>query len=329
VNSNGNDIKQLLEKYLNGTLSDAEHEQVEDWYRSFDQVPDNDDVFDNDNHKKQEYQFILANIHNRLDTNPKFSAKYSLYRKLYSSPVMKIAAILILVFFTATSLYYLKTVEMAGEALSLNTIDVKAGEMKTILLADGTKIWLNAATKFSYPKQFSSKSREVSLIEGEAFFEVAHDDKKPFIVHSKGINTQVLGTSFNISAYGYTKNVRVSVATGKVGVSSGKNLIGFLTPNEEISYGLVTKKYLKTITKSAGAMSWIKGEVVLEQVDFESLKEIIFDNYQYVISGDKKLNKLHFSATIKRTDSIISVMELISSINHTSYSLKNKTITMH
>jgi ferric-dicitrate binding protein FerR (iron transport regulator) len=329
VNANGNDIKKLLTKYLNGTLSDAERRQVEDWYSSFDQEPGKDVVFDNDDQERKEYQFILANIHNKLNINPELPRKYSLYKRLYRSPVMKIAAILILAFFTAASFYYLKTVNKAGEVLSLNTIEVKAGEMKTILLADGTKIWLNAATKFSYPKQFSSKSREVSLIEGEAFFEVAHDEKKPFIVHSKGVNTQVLGTSFNISAYGYAKKVRVSVATGKVGVSSGKNLIGFLTPNEEISYGLVTKKYLKTITRSAGAMSWIKGEVVLDQVDFESLKEIIFNNYHYVITGDKKLNKLHFSATIKRTDSIISVMELISSINHTSYTLKDKTITMH
>ena len=328
VNLNENDIQQLLDKYLNGTLSEQERERVEEWYRSFDLAPGEGDVFDNYRHEQQEYQVILNNIHSQILTKPQPADKPSFYKKLHRGTLFKVAAMIILVFVTAVSLYYLK-INTRRDELTMTTVVVKAGEMKTVTLADGSKIWLNAATTFRYPKRFGEKSREVTLMEGEAFFDVMHDERKPFIVHSKNINTQVLGTSFNVSAYKYAKSVKVSVATGKVGVSSGKKLIGFLTPNQQISYGLLTNKYVKTTSRYAGAMSWIKGEIVLDQVSFESLKAIIFDNYQYVITGDKKLNKLYFSATIKRTDNIISVMELISFINHTSYSLTNKTITMH
>jgi transmembrane sensor len=328
VNLNENEIKELLEKYLNGTLSESESIKVEKWYESFDCQPGQENIFDTKKQELNEYQSILQNIHNTL--NLKAAEKPSLSRWFSNSPVIKIAAIVIVVFVSVLSFYYLKQPVKTTNSADIDIIIVKAGEMKTVELADGTRIWLNAATKFSHPKQFSSDKREVNLLEGEAFFEVKHDDKIPFIVHSKGINTQVLGTSFNISAYQYAKAVKVSVATGKVAVNAGKKLIDYLTPDQEINYLLLNGKHLKKAATSSFAMSWIKGEVILDQVDFESLKAIIYDNYKYTLTGNSEvLKKLRFSATLKRSDNIISVMELISSINHTKYSLTSKIITMY
>ena len=112
------------------------------------------------------------------------------------------------------------------------------GQRATITLMDGTKVYLNANSKISFPEQFSADKREVKL-EGEAFFEVARDVKKPFIIQSGELITTVLGTSFNIRSFANEPQA-VSVATGKVKVNASDNNGHteelFLTPNQQAYY---------------------------------------------------------------------------------------------
>ena len=89
------------------------------------------------------------------------------------------------------------------------------GVKSTIELADGSKIWLNADSKVQYPALFNGSTREVYL-NGEAFFDIAKNPSKPFIIHLSNGTVRVLGTSFNIKAYDNEPVVETSVATGKV-----------------------------------------------------------------------------------------------------------------
>lgn len=324
MNPNETKIRELLGKYLSNTLSEEERAQLDEWYASFDAASDMPVAFSGQREESDTYSTILKNIHN--DLKPA--------RKPGRRIMMAVAAAAVVMSVVATSLvFFLKKQSVTNSvAMEMNVVEVPEGRMKLVELTDGSKIWLNAATKFSYPKQFSATSREVTLIEGEAFFDVAHETDRPFIVHSKGLSTRVLGTSFNIDAYNFSKCVKISVATGKVGVSKDKEIIGFLTPNEELQYKLLVNKSVKTTANGEMASSWRTGKIVLDYVDFESLKAILFNNYNYVLKagkGTQNLNHLRFSATLKKADRIEDVMKLLSAINKNRYSIADSTITMY
>ncbi len=115
------------------------------------------------------------------------------------------------------------------------------GVKSTISLTDGSKVWLNADSKIQFPKVFTGNTREVYL-SGEAFFEVATNPSRPFIIHLANGTVKVLGTSFNIRAYDNEKIIEASVATGKVafipkyGKSGKKQDTVFLTPDKKVRY---------------------------------------------------------------------------------------------
>src|SRR5690606_32905370 len=89
-------------------------------------------------------------------------------------------------------------------------------QVKKIVLPDSSTVWVNALSQLRIPESFGTKSRELFLDEGEAFFEVARNPDKPFVVHSRGIATEVLGTAFNISNYQRLNRIAVDVQHGKV-----------------------------------------------------------------------------------------------------------------
>ncbi len=93
------------------------------------------------------------------------------------------------------------------------------GRKSTIVLGDGTKIFLNSESKITYPENFSDSARIIQL-EGEAFFEVAKDPKRPFTVHTNYLDLRVLGTSFNVKTFSESDEVKIALATGKVEVKN-------------------------------------------------------------------------------------------------------------
>lgn len=120
------------------------------------------------------------------------------------------------------------------QPMGVLTIATKKNEQQEILLEDGTKITLYGESTLTYPENFSEKIRSVSL-SGEAFFEVAKNKEKPFVVTSQHIETQVLGTSFNIKAYEHQSNIKVTLTSGKVNVVSENQQVT-LSPSEQVIY---------------------------------------------------------------------------------------------
>jgi len=115
------------------------------------------------------------------------------------------------------------------------TVIVPVGQRVNLLLADGTSVWLNSNTTFTYPTGFNHKTRDVQ-INGEGYFKVAKDVKHPFIVHTNKYNLEVLGTTFNVYAYEGSKNFETSLFEGSVKVMKPKDATQNLTlkPNEKV-----------------------------------------------------------------------------------------------
>lgn len=147
------------------------------------------------------------------------------------------AAAAILVLGMACSLFYIREFKQRDEAarLVMHTIHIPYGTTQKLVMPDGTKVTLNAGSEFTYPETFSKNTREVSL-NGEGFFEVTKNPKKPFLVHTKKLTVKVLGTVFNVKAYNDDKTTETTLLKGKVKVELKNNpeKTIILLPNEKL-----------------------------------------------------------------------------------------------
>lgn len=185
------------------------------------------------------------------------------------SLVWKVAAGVILVL--GLSLWGLNPENEDSVAINqISTIEKSTpkGAKSTIKLKDGSTVVLNSESTISYSSNYGDSIREITLI-GEAFFEVAKNPNKPFIVKSSNVTTTALGTSFNISSYPECRNVTVSLATGKVKVNQfhadSQAMSYFLNPGEQIKYQKSTHSFLKSRNKDDEAFLWKDGILSFNQ----------------------------------------------------------------
>lgn len=137
-------------------------------------------------------------------------------------------------------LEYLPMADTATGSLNYNTLEVPNGCEFSLVLADGSRVWLNAGSSLKYPERFSNEKREVAL-EGEAYFEVTPNPKIPFIVHSGAMELEVLGTSFNIEAYPGEEKILTTLLTGSIAqrfTEQGKRIV--LLPSQQSVYTIAT-----------------------------------------------------------------------------------------
>src|SRR5690606_9402920 len=175
-------------------------------------------------------------------------------------------------------LYY-KTGE-ADDVLNYNTLNVPYGKTFKVQLSDGSFVHLNAGTQLKYPKQFPGSERRVYL-EGEAYFEVTHDEDRPFIVETSSSTTQVLGTSFNVSAYVDDQWSATVLVEGSVIVSEVDTTIASvkLSPGHMALWDSVTKKINVLEVETTEYTSWMEGDLVFESRTFEDMLRVLERKY--------------------------------------------------
>ena len=216
-------------------------------------------------------------ISDRLDSpaiempvSAKRSGKHILRRIAAAATVILIAG----------SILFLKAGNKKEESIQKKTALIEKqnskGVKSTLALSDGSKIWLNADSKIQYPKEFTGNTREVYL-SGEAFFEVAKNPLKPFIIHLANGTVRVLGTSFNIRAYENEKIIEASVATGRVafipkyGKKGKKQDTVFLTADRKVRYLFTKEEAIVEPTVSKEDRAWIGGKLIFKAMSFEDI----------------------------------------------------------
>ncbi len=190
------------------------------------------------------------------------------------------------------------------------------GERKKIELADGTIVWLNAASKLTYPGKFTGERREVYL-EGEAYFDVAEDAGRPFVIRSGELETTVLGTSFNIRAYEEDKKVSVAVVTGMVRVVSPDSELQ-LEPNQEVVFDKRLHKLNNKAAVSASEIAaWKEGLFQFRNTTFSEVTASLQRSHNVRIKYDPRLEDCPVvHADFKESDSLESILKtLMISVN--------------
>jgi transmembrane sensor len=135
------------------------------------------------------------------------------------------------------------------------------GERSTIVLPDGSKVWLGAESRLTYPAAFAGRQRTMEL-DGEAYFEVVKNPQKPFVIHMKAGTVRVLGTSFNVKAHTDDGEIITSVNTGKVAfVPLTNNSMDsiFLTPGRKAFYNVASGKITESETDAEADRAWTEG----------------------------------------------------------------------
>jgi transmembrane sensor len=205
-----------------------------------------------------------------------------------------------------------------------NTLTTPRAHRYNLILADGTKVWLNAASSISFPTAFIGKERKV-VITGEAYFEVAKDTKRPFRVFANDIEVKVLGTHFNINAYQDEDNIKTTLLEGSVQLSKkGKSV--FLKPGEQGQVSnMGTLKIVSDININA-IMAWKNGTFYFENASTQMVFKEISRWYDVTVIYDKGVPIRFFEGEIQRDLQLSVLLKTLEKSNDIHFEIEGKTI---
>jgi len=196
------------------------------------------------------------------------------------------------------------------------------GSRTHLELADGSKVWLNYDSKMIYPRRFTGKTRTVAL-EGEAYFEVAPDKSKPFMVETKGIAVKAVGTSFNIKAYPGDTDVETTLESGKVIILANtgeKPSICEMEPGQHFIFDHADNKYSLKREDPAKYVSWREGKLIFKDDPLDQVAERLSRWYNiHVKLNDPELSSLTYTATFvdETVYQILEMLEIVTPISYT------------
>ena len=210
--------------------------------------------------------------------------------------------------------------------ISYNSLITPRGGEYTVVLADGTKVWLNAASSLRYPTRFSGNERKVELT-GEAYFEVVHNASRPFVVMVSGVKVTDLGTRFNINAYADEPFMKTTLAQGKLGVEkAGNGKMIVLAPGYEVLIDKMQKmKVVKANLKDA--LAWKNGLFSFSTESLGSIMRKLSRWYDADVKfDDVKEEELHFTGTVHKYEKIETVLQMLELTNEVKFIVRGKTL---
>ncbi len=245
----------------------------------------------------------------------------------------RIAAILLLPLLGAFGcFYYLTRIHPVVDEPSLTQCIVPYGEYKEIELPDGSKAWLNSGSFLIYEKEFKGHTRTLFL-SGEANFKVAKNPEKPFIVKTKYIQAEALGTIFNVRSYPDAEQTIATLEEGKICVKSlTDSLLAdvVLSPNEQVIYNHLLGTYSFRQVDAAKNAQWIQGYLIFQGATFREIMQTLERRFSISINYEEEKYKGR-TFTIKFTpeEDVFSVFELLRKMIGLEYKIRNNTVVIY
>jgi transmembrane sensor len=190
-----------------------------------------------------------------------------------------------------------------------NSLSTPRGGQYQLTLPDGTRVWLDAESSIRYPTAFTGTERKVE-IRGQAYFEVAKNEKMPFIVRAGQTTTTVLGTSFNINAYPDEKTVNTTLLEGLVKFSSGDDA-QLLRPGQQAVVNNMTGSLTVRNGDTYQAVAWKNGQFYFEDMDLHSIMRLISRWYDVDIEFQSNFDGVRFGGGISRQLNLSNVRRLL------------------
>ena len=207
------------------------------------------------------------------------------------------------------------------KSASLNTLSVPATASYKILLSDGTEVWMNSETRLRFPFSFTGQTREV-YVDGEAYFKVAKNTSRPFLVHARETVIRVLGTRFNVNTYNGI-NTKTSLIEGRVAATTRDKLVD-LKPGLEATYNPLRKDYHIETFDESEVLSWMKGVYYFHNTSLTDLSKLISRWYNVPVKFENPaLQFKTFSGEILKSQPLQSFVDHIKLSNQANPHLEN------
>ncbi|NWG27107.1 MAG: FecR domain-containing protein [Ignavibacteriaceae bacterium] len=311
---NDNELNNLIEKYKNGTCSDDEKKSLDAYLNSF----QTSNLIWNEKELGKEKLVrdeIFEKIENRLAAIDRIQHKQ--FSK--SSYIIKIAASSVLLFVLGYFVFNLIDTKKENNVAEIKWHEktTRIGEKSTITFLDGTKITLNADSKLKYSNMSIEGKREVYL-DGEAYFEVSPNKELPFIVHSGGLSTKVLGTKFNVKAFDAENEIVVSLVEGRVTINSNSNE-KTLSSKQQLTYDTKTGKEKISSFNFEEVIGWKENVLVFNNVSLE--KALVKIERAYGVKfelTDESIKRLRINANFEN-ESLWTIVKVIKSATKLEY----------
>lgn len=194
-----------------------------------------------------------------------------------------------------------------------------AGQRALVKLHDGTTVWLNARSTLKYPSRFAKGERKVEL-NGEAFFEVSHNEKVPFVVSTERLDIKVLGTKFNVFAYKGRNEFNTSLLEGSVKVYDNRNESEavHMKPNERLD--LVGNKLVRRPFSNMDFLLWKEGIYAFDDATFDEIVKKLELYYDVtILVKNPKLDMYKFSGKFRQRDGVESVLRTLQKVRSFSF----------
>lgn len=205
-----------------------------------------------------------------------------------------------------------------------NTMQTPHGCMYQLTLPDGSHVWLNAASSIRYPTTFPANSRQVAVT-GEAYFDIAKDEHKPFTVTANGIQIQVLGTAFNVMAYPDENTLQTTLIQGAININTSKTR-QLLQPGEQASIGHTTGQLSITRPNLDEVLSWKNGEFYFRDTNIKTIMRQVARWYNVEVQYEGDMTGLSLSGIISRNGDIQQLLKALELTKIVRFRVKDRII---
>ena len=318
---------ELLHRLIAGTTTEEENRQLMEWFRQCASKEEFFMLFETawkespDEMPRDVQERMYRRLSRELDEK---KTKTILLRSRFSWKVWPQIAVACIIIVLGLVNY-----RMSDKQKQLSTqnfmVLAEKGQRAFITLPDSTKVWLNSDTKISYPADYGLKERNVTLV-GEAYFEVAKNPDKRFIVEAKGMQVEALGTSFNVNAYQNDNKIIASLFSGSVRVSYDRH-VAILKPHESVKVDLLNRSFSRYKDESMQNIAlWRKNEITFDGESLEEITHIMSRLYNTTICiEDESLKKVCYIGTI-RNNNLENFIDIISLTTPVVYENKGDTV---
>ena len=205
------------------------------------------------------------------------------------------------------------------------TVASSTGEMKEVVLPDGTKIWLGANSTLKYDERFGDKNREV-IFNGEAMFDVVKDEKLSFVVNLENASIQVHGTRFLVTGYSERSKSEIVLLEGKVKYQQNDQTV-FMSPGERLTGDRLTGEIIREQIDTAHYQDWDEGKVYLDNRELSDLIFMLEKWYgvKFVFSNDN-LKSYKFTGFINKEKPLDYVLKIITLTNKVKFKKEGEKI---
>jgi len=277
-----------------------------------------------------EFERILNHVLQVVNVEPKPSLKIEqpTFAKKFFIVFSRVAAVLLIPLLV--SLFFIFQHNQPDTTLFAdNVVKVSRGVVSYLHLPDGTQVWLNSGSRLTYDNTFNKENRNVAL-EGEAYFEVTKNPKKPFIVHGKEMAVKVLGTKFDVKSYNEDASVVVTLLEGSVNLSDVNNPSSsslLLKPNERATFTKENSKLTVNKVNAKNACEWIHGNLVFDDEEFGQIVRCLEREFNITIKvQDKEIDQLRFYGRFKNTQPLEEILNVMTANQKFHYNQKENVI---